>query len=392
MNSKRRISFLLLVLLGFFGLDVFPIMPTQLDYILLSILVLIVWRYVKFIDTYSKLIGCYLFFVFCSCVYSWYVHHQSLIMVVAHTYQYFGIAFFFYLIHCNLPYRSILHVFLRIAVICCVCYIIQSIIFPVILFRGAEAYIDSDGYRARIPGSICCYFLLMYGVNNFLTHKKFNYILCALLGFIPIIIMGFRTLNALSLIAIFLMIPFVFRKGNKTIVFSFIMALGVFLLSQTGIVQDKLMEMQERNESGQSYSNDNYVRIREFDYYWNTQFSDPVERFWGGGVPSDLSSTYAKQIFEGAYTEYLFWDDLGIVGLCLIIGIPAVLLLVIMYIRCMVKCRESDIQYIRFTLFVLLFGSIMTTAELFREGNILLLSLLLYMEYKYHEEKKLLIK
>lgn len=390
MNSKRRIAFFLLVLLGFFGLDVFPIKPTRLDYILLSLLVLIVWRYVQFIDVYSKLIGCYLVFVFCSCLYSWYVHHQSILMVVAHSYPYFGIAFFFYLIHCNLSYRAILNIFLRLAIICCICYIIQAVIYPVILFRGAANTIDSV-YRARIPGSISCYFLLMYGVNSFLTHKNVNYLLYSLLGFIPIIIMGFRTLNALSLIAVFFMVPFVFRKGVKTIAFSFIMALAVFLMSQTSLVQRKLIEMQERSDSGQTYSNDDYIRIRELDYYWNTQFSDPVERFWGGGVPSDLSSTYAKQIYEVAYAQFLFWDDLGIVGLCLIIGIPAVLLLVLMYLRCMLRCRESDVQYIRFTLFVVLFGSIMTTAELFREGNILLLSLLLYMDYKYHEEKRFVI-
>lgn len=72
----------------------------------------------------------------------------------------------------------------------------------------------------------------------------------------------------------------------------------------------------------------------------------------------------------------------------MVIGMPAVILLVFMYLYCMWKCKEPRLQYIRFTLFVVLFGSIITSMELYREGNILLLSLFLYIEYKYHMEQK----
>lgn len=71
---------------------------------------------------------------------------------------------------------------------------------------------------------------------------------------------------------------------------------------------------------------------------------------------------------------------------------PAVILLVFMYLYCMWKCKEPRLQYIRFTLFVVLFGSIVTSMELYREGNILLLSLFLYIEYKYHMEQKFVDK
>ena len=82
-----------------------------------------------------------------------------------------------------------------------------------------------------------------------------------------------------------------------------------------------------------------------------------------------------------------YWDDLGVIGLGLVIGFPAAILLILLYVVCMWKCKEPDIQYVRFTLFVVLVGSIFTTRELYREGNILLLSFFLYLEYKYHAEQ-----
>lgn len=209
-----------------------------------------------------------------------------------------------------------------------------------------------------------------------------------LLGFLPILMMGFRSLLSLSFVSFFLMIPFTLKTSAKTISYGLLGAVSAFLVMQTSLVQYKMAEMERRTEANQTFENDEYVRWRELDYYWNEQFKTPVEHIVGGGVPTDPTTQYAKTIYKYAYEIGLYWNDLGLVGLSMIIGIPAVLLLVVMYILCIWRLKEPELQYLRFTLVVILAGSIFTTAELYRDGNLLLFSLFLYIEYKYHQEKE----
>ncbi|MBR2153584.1 MAG: hypothetical protein IJ901_03065 [Bacteroidaceae bacterium] len=330
----------------------------------------------------------YTFFVLCSCIYSWYFNGQELYLVIVHSYYYFGILFFFYLLKSKLSASEAEKALIIMSITCCCCYILQWLIYPTILFYGADSESKTlFTYRVRIPGSIGCYCLLLYGINRYLLQKHFKYLFYTLLGGLPILIMGFRSLNTLSLLSIFVMIPFVLHKIPKTMFYSLLGVISILLLMQTPIVKLKLAEMEERNETGQSFENEDYVRFREFDYYWNEQFANPVEKFFGGGVPTDPESKYDKDIHGWAYSNGLYWDDLGLVGLSMIIGMPAVALLLIMYVVCIWRCKDSHLQYIRFTLLIVLLGSLFTTAELFRQGNILLLSLFLYIEYKYHQER-----
>ena len=141
----------------------------------------------------------------------------------------------------------------------------------------------------------------------------------------------------------------------------------------------------ERQENNQTFANDDYIRVIEFDYFWNQQFIKPYEKIIGGGNPVDPDSRYGNSFQAVELQRNLYWVDLGIVGLSMVIGIPAVLCLVYLYVRCIWRCKEKQIQYIRFTFFIVLIGSIITNMELYREGNLLMLSLFLYIEYKYHQ-------
>ena len=110
----------------------------------------------------------------------------------------------------------------------------------------------------------------------------------------------------------------------------------------------------------------------------------PGEKIFGGGVPVDMSTKFRKEVYYNNYT----WTDLGLVGLSMVIGIPAVCLLVLLYLICIWKLKEPQHQYLRFTLLIALLGSVFTTAELYRDGNILLFSLFLYIEHQYHTKSK----
>lgn len=389
-----RIVFLVLVFLVFFNLNILiPVKRSLLDYPLLIAIVLLTIGHYNFKTQYSKTIIIYAIFVLISCLYSYFANEQTFFMVVGHSYKYLAILFFFYLTASKLTSKEAERVLLIISITCCCCYIIQWLIYPTILFQGAEgdkANISTSYYRVRIPGSITCYSLFLYGFNKFLMRNSIKYILYSALGLLPIIIQGFRTLTVLSLISFFLMIPFVKKSTSKTILYGLLGCVFSLAFLQIPIVQSKIAEMENRQKENQTFSNDDYIRIREFDYYWNEQFKNPVEKILGGGVPTDPKSKYDKDIHGVAYSKGLFWDDLGLVGLSMIIGIPAVMLLISMYSICIWKYKELNYQYLRFTLIIVLLGSF-TTAELFREGNLLILSLYLYIEYKYHKEEKKLI-
>lgn len=391
------VLFLLLLLLKFFGVKF--IEKPMVDLFLLIILSFLSLFYVngRVKDSYTKLIKLYVFFVFCSCLYSNYYHNQSLLSTLTGSYMFFSLLFYFFLLSSNLSFKQIESVLKIVAILFCSCYILQWLIYPVVLFNSAadQINITGDQFRMRMPGSICCYFLFVYGVCKYILCKKTKYLLYTLCGFIPIIVQGFRSLVVLSIVSIPLVLFFTLRKVSRTLLYgAFFSVVAMVVLNNQFVVQ-KIDEMEERNNSDQTFSNTDYIRYLSLDYYWNEQFTNPYEKFWGGGYPIDNTTNYYKRITTVKRSYNYFWEDLGVVGLSFIIGLPATLLLITMYVICMWRCKEPELQYIRFTLFIVLIGSLFTSMELFRKGNILLLSLFLYIEYKYHQElrqkKKIII-
>lgn len=380
---------LILLLLGFFGLQM--IHYGFLDYVYLLLVLVLAYTNLQSKSSYSKPIILYTVFVLVSCIYSWKFNSQSLFKVIGHSYDYFALIFFFHLMKGDLNYKQAEKVLFIVSLCFCFAYILQWLMYPTVVFSGAaaEAKANAFKYRVRMPGSICGYFLLLYSINKYLLDKKIIYIGSAVLAFIPIIIQGFRSLVSFSVLSAFLIIPFVSRKSIKSVLYAVFGAFVVFLFSTTSLVQDKVEEMMRRQENEQTFENQDYIRYLSFDYYWNNQFTKPYEKIIGGGLPVDNESKYKKEITTAIEYYSFYWVDLGIVGLSMVIGIPAVLLLVYIYCICMWKCKEPPLQYIRFTLFVVLASSIFTSMELYRGGNLLLLSLFLYIEYKYHQEKKL---
>ena len=376
-----------LVLLGFWGLKFIHYGATDFIYLFLVVLLAIHSFWAR--GNYHKMIRWYLLFVMVSCCSSWALNGQNPILVIGHSYDYFALLFFFYLVKSDLSSKETIKVMEMLALTFCIGYIVQWLIYPTVIFSQVDFFTNEAGkYRARMTGSICCYFLLMYSINKFLLKKDWIFAVYGVLAFIPIIIQGFRTLVGLSAVSAFLMIPFVLRSGRKTFFYSLLGAVVSVAILSTSLVQSKMEEMMGRQERNQTFDNDDYIRVLSFDYYWNQQFKRPVEKILGGGRPVDNSTSYTKRINIARNSYNYRWTDLGIVGLSMIIGIPAVLILVLIYLRCIWSCKEPEIQFVRFTFLIVLLGS-GTTAEMYREGNILLLSFFLYLEYKYHKELKI---
>lgn len=391
MKNKKifKSVLLLLILLGFFGIKI--IQFNFLDYLFLSLVLFVACPAMGNRTSYTAPIKWFAIFVLLSCLYSWLFNHQALYQVIGHSYDYFALLFFFALIKSNRTYEEAETIMFYVALCFCFAYIVQWIVYPFVLFSGAERHADmlTEKFRIRMPGSICCYFLLLYSINKYLIEKRRKFLIYILLAFIPIIVQGFRSLVGLSAVASFLMIPFVLRSGKKSIWYGMIGVLFVGVLMTTALVQSKMNEMLDRQKSSQTFGNKEYIRYLSFDYYWNQQFIKPYEKIIGGGQPIDKKSKYKRDIDSAVEYYHFYWVDLGLIGLSMVIGVPAVLILVYVYLVCIWKCNEPKIQYIRFTLLVVLLGSVFTSMELYREGNLLLLSLLLYIEFKYHKERNI---
>lgn len=385
--ASQKIVIITLLLLSFFGISFFHMFQGY-HYIVAYGLISFLCFAKKSIFPYKKYIYWYLFFLLLSCVYSQIYNGQFVLKTIGFSSSYLGILFTFFLLHQKLSSKQLLDCLLFLSLLYCIGYIIQWVVYPFPIFEVANNEGKSlDYYRIRISGSLCAYVLYFYGLNRFIQLKKLKYIVYSILSFIPIVIMGFRTLTVFSLVFSVVIIGFVKRSIFKSIGFLFVMGIFALGVSQVDIVQDKVLEMQDRQESDQTFDNPDYIRWIEYNYFTEKFFVKPGEQFFGGGVPAGTTS-YAKAI-ETAESNALYWVDLGMIGLTWIIGIPAVVLLIVIYLRCAKRCKSPDIQFVRFTLLLLVVGSLVTTMELFRYGNILLVSFLLCYEYKYNQEMKL---
>lgn len=337
----------------------------------------------KGVVPYKKTILLYAFFVLCSCLYSAIFNHQHLIRLIGRTYEYLGILFAFVIMAYRPSIVQLEKVIKSLSVTFCLCYLVQWAIYPISIFRGSldELNIGNDIFRMRMSGSICAYCLYFYGINKFMQFHEKKYLLYSFLGFLPIIIMGFRSLTALTLAFTFIMIPFINRKISKVVIASIFGIILLFIIGQLDIVQTKIDEMLERQKSGQTFDNKDYIRYIEYEYFTEVIFTRPEERFFGGGNPIDESTSYYKTMYDAADRLHFYWQDLGIIGLSFIIGIPAVILLVWIVLKCIFQCYSPHLQYIRFTLLTVLLGSVFTSMELYRTSNLLIISLYMCLVY-----------
>lgn len=212
-------------------------------------------------------------------------------------------------------------------------------------------------------------------------------------GFIPAIIMGFRSLLALLCLAVVYLFIVLSVKNLGRLILNSIMAVIMLIGTiQVPLVQDKIEEMMVRQESNQTFDNDDYVRYASFAFYVTDIYTDPWERIVGGGVPlvspkdKENVTKYTRDIASG-YANGLYWNDLGLIGLALVIGPFTTLLIIFLMLRTCIKCRTKELLFIRCTILVGLIGSIFTSQEIYRAGNFIFVALLMYTDYRYRLEK-----
>lgn len=380
------VIFIILILIDFFWLIIIPT-SRPVKVVELCLLFFIANDTYKKRNKTESVILLISLLVTISVGYSYFINKQKFFSVLAMSFHYYGLMSYFMLKYFSLSPSATIKVVRNISVMMIAFYILQWLVYPTIIFGSAQGDIDdSTGlFRMRFVSSICSYLTFFWAMNKFYMTKRFVYLIYAGFGFFPMLMMGFRSLMTLSVLAVILMLFFTSKKLGKYLINAvFVFIIGIFVI-QAPLVQDKIDEMFERQKSDQSFDNESYIRWLALDYYESYYESDMVMRFVGGGVPLVTRATGKEQRqnkyqsdIEHAMNHKMYWNDLGLIGLSYLIGIPAVLLIVGLCVYYAWKCKSFNLQYIRFTLVVLLLGSIITSMELFRAGNFLILGMLFY--------------
>lgn len=383
---------LLLILTSFFGLIIIPVRTFKL----LGFIILLYYYVVskQDIEKYKLWIGVIWLMVMGSVLYSFLVNRQSFFDVAFASYFAMGLGSFCIFNCLGFSYRSSLKLLVNFSVLFCVCYIIQWIIYPITIFASSldDFSISDTQFRMRMPCSACSYCLFFYGINEIMNKRKISSSVYLLLGFLPLIIMGFRSLVSLTVIfAIYLVISYNKKDAANLLKYSVVFGVITIIILQAPIVQDKIDEMMLRQKNDQTFDNKDYVRYYSLAYYWDV-FDTPAEKVFGGGYPMTTSEhpnwscTYLREINIG-YQMKLFWNDLGLVGFAFIFGFPSAILISFLIIRAVIRAKENNLLFIRASLLTIYLGSIITSQELYRSGNFTIIGLLFYIEYRYHLEK-----
>lgn len=387
------ISFILLVVLTkFFGFLYLP--SSLLSYV--GIILLLYFYFKSKQDGYkNKLwIGVIWLMVLGSILYSHFIHGQPFRDVSLNSYFAMGLASFCVFNSLRLSYKDSVRLVKTFSILFCICYLVQVVIYPTELFAGVkdEFSVNENQFRMRMPCSACSYCLFFLGLNDYMINKKLISLLYALLGLLPFIIMGFRSLVFLSILfAIYILAWHLWKSKSRLrlIIYSFFLLLFVFVIIQLPIVQEKYEEMMGRQEKEQTFDNEDYVRYVSLAYY--TEVTTKNEMTFGGGVPlapkNLRSKNYYVSKFCKGYQMQLYWNDLGLIGFGFIFGFPSVFVLSFLVFRTIIKCREKPLLFIRSTLLTIYIGTIFTSQELYRAGNFIFIGLLMYVEYIYHQEK-----
>ena len=376
----------MLFLNGLFGISFMCKNYFRLAAILLMFAFLFIQIWKRF--PYKIPIALYTLFVLFSCIYSVFYNGQSFYRVILASFPVWGLMSYYGLFLFRMNSTQTLKLILALCFLFVICYVIQWTTFPKIIFSGGfdEFSANEDHYRMRMVSSICCYLLYFFGLCKLMTQRKLIYLVFIVMGGFPMIMMGFRSLIGLSIFFTLIMLLNIYQVSLRIIVAICVAGFLLWGATQIPLVQDKIDEMMERQENQQTFANSDYVRYIEYDYFTNQIFTKPGEKFWGGGYPSGENS-YGRFLMNKAPMFGMCWNDLGLISLSWVIGIPAVCLLSFVVLLCAWRCKEDDLLFVRYALLVAFVGSIGTSQEIFRQGNMIVMGLLFYYEFIYHREK-----
>lgn len=377
MSKYLKITILFLFFTQFFDLVYFQLPYGFLTAFMCCLAALGLFKNLKNLPTFTKPILLYILGIACACYSSKIFRGQSNFFTTFNQSYYYTSILFFFVLHWIKPSIHDLEKFFKhIGTLACILYILQYLIYPIPIFMDAAQHEYFENIRVRMTGSALFTILTLLYVNKYILTKKLSYLMFAVLPLLCIFIIGFRTL-AIAIIGCSLLM-FLFSEGkfSKKIVVITPVIIGLVIFSQIGIVGNKIEGMIKRQTSGHTFDNKQYARVIEYEYYTERYFSGSTERFFGSG-PTIYGTSFFKSEMSYQNKMGIYWSDWGLLGLSWIFGMPAAIILAFLIIKPLFVKLPKELQYIKTSCGVLILTSL-TLAEIYRNGNLIVISLLLY--------------
>lgn len=378
-NISIVVCFYAMAMMGFMG--VFHVPHIILISTLLCFVLLEFRKNIKFKTLLILICMCIVF----SMVSSLYFRGQSLFETLKASSNIFLILFYFFLTNRNYSLETIEKVIVVLGLSACVLFIMQYFLlsYGIVIIKTAESVVGEtmaggQQQRFRLIGSAIIPLSYFLSLNKLMTSKgKSIYIICASLGLIVTVLMGFRTMIAVIVASSFFLAYKINGLNKRTWIFLLSFLIIAIILLQIPAVNEMFMYMLEKQEDGRaSFSNPEYIRWTQLIYFLNFHFKSNVEMFFGSGLPAETSS-------YGAYNQWLqesgiYYEDWGLIGLSWMIGVIPVVLMCTYAFKAYKMKVGKNYKYIGVWFIYLLIISV-TTKEFFREGNFVIQAIALYV-------------
>lgn len=390
LNNKYVFTFLMLVLLCFFGLLGFRSLA-DLKWLFYPVLIVRMVGY-KCRKTllFDKLLLVFLLCLFVNCYNSLVQNEETFLSYLDGECSIIFPVFFYYVfMRTRMRIENLEFVLMILCFAFCFAYLVQFVAYPRVFFQGAMAEGLDIELRFRLTGQCLGAIAFLMGINKIFIEFSTKYLCLAFCGLVVTLIVGFR--SQIAALTIVTLIMFIRIKGIKITAYIKYVILGfLFMLVfvQIPIVKNKIQEMVERNENA-NFDNQDYIRIVTYDYYASEVKKQPYAYWTGLGLPGSHSK-YQNKIDTLKHKNGIVWADWGIIGLSWMLGIPGVIIIILICIYTLYIKVPKQFYYISFSFLFLLLGSIMTR-EIYRVGAFFVqayLLMLLNKIYLKYDRKK----
>ena len=336
---------------------------------------------------FNRILICLAIFLFINFLSCKYFRGQSLLETFRASVSFYNLALFWFFYRWKLNVAGWEKTLWWICLVFGICYVIQYIAFPTVIF-GGQIRTGSEEQRMAIYGQGLASLSFLFGINKYMITQNKKYIAIILLGLFALIGCGYRTmLLALVVSTVILLV----RLGvNKKQLFSFLflcVILALFISNST-FFQAQIQNMTNRSEDLEATGFENDIRYINIMYHYTDYFKSPLEMFFGSGCPFETSQygIYSSDILVQYY--HFYYADWGLIGLSWIIGIPAVLIMIYYSLKMFLTKVPRQYLYVGVYFFNIVISSI-TTHEFYIHMNFVVQAILLCIFAKILSENKI---
>lgn len=334
-------------------------------------------------NKYIILLFAFLLLNFFSC---WYFNGQTLLDSFRASNEFYSLSLFWFFYSWKFNLEQWEKALWWICLCFGLCYLIQYIAFPNIIF-GGQIRTGSDEQRMAIYGQGLASFSVIFGINKYLTTRKIKYVIIILTGIFAVFGCGYRTMLLALMISTLLLVMKLGVSKRIIISGSFIAIIFYFFAINTDLVQSQFANMINRQESLNDHGFENDIRYINLIYHYTEYFKSPIELFLGSGMPfkESIYGNYQSNIMINTYGFH--YADWGLIGLSWMIGIPAVLIMLLYSYRIFRTKVPEKYMYIGIYFFNIVISSI-TSHEFYIHQNFVVQAILFCVFTKILENSK----